>query len=1034
MPDRYTLDSFRESNQTSPNFTQLVITVPTATEPTPHKPEMTVRYFDGAWTDVFSAGLDTLFHIALRRFDLMAREMDGTQLNFTPVALPKVTHLPAERKIVLEYTTNGISVWVTINAAGNAARRSNFGWINFDIRHTFPQTIRETPASYAWEEHLLFPIFGVDIAAKEYETITGPLQFRAIYKKAAETATERARVSGVAIHVEDERSNATGAYVDAPNKLFVNVLRNSIHLRTTLSGSESVIAPEYALSGGDDYGFGGNRMVYRLRGFNARGVCPGAPVDWHDVMAIYRGWLQDRFVTFATNDTFFYRKIPSIAARPLNAASDEMGPHIVISNFGLDGGIDAAADPQLAKWLEMHPLREDNSPGANPSFFTLVRKLRSMFPVPPKIDVQPWGFEKAGFYQFLCGHPPLSDLLYGPGTFRNAVERMKTLGAATTLTTDPLNVLFNRGRYAGHIRWKGGDWSQVRNHLNWEPYIRHPFPAAFRDGGCPVTVTKIGGKQFNRVWVVEPSAAIERQPVSGHVRPLADAQRTDENGTLSQVLPVIGTGLYRGNQKQLCPTAEVARIYLNDWVRPLAIEKGVRVLEFMKHSQGGYHCYRTDHQHIVPHPHVPAPPTLYSNVIGHGSWHARRLQCMFHDAHELGKVFDNDGHPSFRLQHEFLPSEALLPYVNQTYSGFEMADFVYSHLVTPMISAVRGEWGIHPGYREERKVPGPAPIRPEWMLLAGRDAVAVDPAKTDEEAAAIFAQQVPFATWKTEAVNYFNTHFKVAEFGIAPRGYPIGPPGPGALVPWNPQAPLAPTNPPTFTYNRCVQQAFNLRAEIFETGRMAVRGVRLAIPSTWLETPTDYDDEALLHAVRAVQMQRDGKAFFRLGRMLGETRITKVAGAPLKKIGAWQAVRRPFSDVTPLVGHIAVDDPYLGSQWRTRPLRDFNTRGWDKESYPLDNIVNTPTIAKQIEHRVWQATDGRLLYVFANVGNTRVPVEFLYSRGLEGTTQAPGRQRTITIYGPGATAPAPEGVWLGQTEMKLVMPARSFASVVIAKP
>ena len=152
----------------------------------------------------------------------------------------------------------------------------------------------------------------------------------------------------------------------------------------------------------------------------------------------------------------------------------------------------------------------------------------------------------------------------------------------------------------------------------------------------------------------------------------------------------------------------------------------------------------------------------------------------------------------------------------------------------------------------------------------------------------------------------------------------------------------------------------------------------------------------------------------------------------MKKIGAWHADRRPFSDVTPLVDHITVDDPHLGSQWRTRPLRDFNTRGWDKESYPWTTSSTSPRSRAADRARGLAGHRRRLLYVFANVGNTKC-------RSNSSTAVAwrndPGNRPAAHDHDlrSGSDRPPAGGGWLGQTEMKLVMPARSFASVVIAK-
>ena len=90
-----------------------------------------------------------------------------------------------------------------------------------------------------------------------------------------------------------------------------------------------------------------------------------------------------------------------------------------------------------------------------------------------------------------------------------------------------------------------------------------------------------------------------------------------------------------------------------------------------------------------------------------------------------------------------------MPYVNQHIQGSRWRTCLFT-LVTPMISPCAVSGGIHPGYREERKVHGPATDPAGWMLLAARDAVASMRRRTDEGAATVFAQQVPFARGRRE--------------------------------------------------------------------------------------------------------------------------------------------------------------------------------------------------------------------------------------------------------------------------------------------
>ena len=384
----------------------------------------------------------------------------------------------------------------------------------------------------------------------------------------------------------------------------------------------------------------------------------------------------------------------------------------------------------------------------------------------------------------------------------------------------------------------------------------------------------------------------------------------------------------------------------------------------------------------------------------------------------------------YRVAHEFEPAQPLMPYIDQYYSGSEVHAFVYSHMATPMMSPGRDGAGVHPGYEEKRRKKV-LPL-PKFMVDPARDVedskiVPEKPGMSKEEIAALYEKrQSSFEQWRDKSVEYASTYIEVKEWGIAPRAYPTGPRRAGALIPWTEADPLATTNPPTYTYSRCVQQTFNLRANIFLNGIAAVTGVRLMIPASWVEEPTGYDAPVLDHAVLAALLQMEHAAFFRYGRMLGETSL-KVNGAQPKTFYAWlSGLGRDFRDVKPLVDHIGADDAQLGEAWRTKPLRDFISRGWDKQTADV-NVV----LARQIEHRVWEeVTPGgrRILYAFANVSNSAAQVRFLYGHGLEGTTNATPRRRKIFTIG-GATS---EGqAWLGLWEEHLHMAPRSFAAVVV---
>lgn len=1038
----------------------------------PDEPEqlcLDFKYFAGGqWIDAISAYLREPFLLRFRKYQLGSNRMFWGHYDFGAAGRrPAVTSFPAERKIVLRYTataspviparpTDGsvpsdvpdvpvgatfdpITVTITLQAAMPGV---NAGWIELDLEHSYPSQIPAHDAAYGWEQTVHFPF--LDFRTNP-TAITGPVNFSAVYGT-VQSSTAVNTATGIAIHLEDVHGHGAFAWYDANGQSLNYELRNSMHL----NGRAFVRPAKYSMSAGDAFGFGGNAMRYRVRAFHARGLTAGAPVDWYDVMDIYRTWLHTRFG--ASGDPSFYNKLRP--GRAKNAPVDQMAPHTVISNYGLDGATDpgapGSAREKMSGWLELHPLRNNapDTPAAkdNVTFEQLANRLRAKFPNPAavKLEVQAWGVEQANFYQLICGYPPLTNVISGNGAkYKTGVKALEVNEmTALSITTDPLSTGFNRGRFGGHIRFRAGaPWSEVHLAEHWDALIKLPFPASVRNRNCAATMTKITmqhlnlSKQFDRIWIVEHFPPVEKVPNSPHTAPLNAAQKRNEWGVLQENPDRMASGLYRAKQKQICPTAEVARIYIDDWVKPWVIDQNVRILEFMKHGPAAYFCYRADHQHIVPHPHVdPQTNSAYTNVIGRGSWYTRRLRCILHDVHEKGKAFDADPFCTFRLVFESLPRERLAPYIDEYYSGDEKFDFVYSHMVVQHETPGRGGPGIHPGYKEARKVAGTGFLKLAWMLSPDRDKAPQPLLRTDPKVDLAF-RRASFNQWRDQCVDHFNQHVKVAQWGLAPRGYPTSK-DPGSDA-WNPANPLATTSPRTYTYNRCVQQWFNLRANVFTTGASAVRGRRILIPSQWLEEPRDYDNEALEHAVRAVRMQMDGKQFFRFGRMLGETRIIEVNDAPPKTVWAWGHglnKTRTFTDVKPLVDHIGMDDTFLLTAWRSVPLLDFISKPWDREAYP-DGTYNEIVVTPMIHHRIWQHGEGDarvVLYAFANVSNTPAKVEFLFSRGLQGVTEAAKWQSTIRFYAPAAPPPISGQAWLGKIET-VTIPARSFAAVVVKK-
>ena len=1003
----YSIDSLPEPGLSS--FTRLIVDADDPAQP----PRIVFQYSSdgGAPQQIFGGRIPSLFRIRFRKYKLDDKRMYWGYLEFAPSERPVVTHEPNIPRIVLEYTgvpgrvdTNDqrpedvpsavlnlpampdidtIRVTITIRPSTG----SNAGWFDFNLSHSDPQQIHKRKDLFAWEETLLFPRF--DFAAVPNRSALQPiaegdLNFSAVWYPTAQATPSAA---GVAVLVEDTLGHQTSAEYDKEKFTFTQVLRNSMHFL----GGQFARPDGYVLSSGDAYGFGGNQLRYRVRAFRQKPACEGAPVSWHDVAAIYRNWLRMRYA--APGETY-YRKY---RARPLNAPVDRMSPHTVIMNWGLDGATPNGTP--LSGVLEMHPARREHATNGRLSFAMLAERLRDRNNAPPIFEAQLWCIEMAGVYQFLGGYPHLTDVMRGTGTFKigvgqlAAVQNMKTV---TTITTDPLSLNFDRKRFAGPIRWKGGEWTDARlqNFRNWEVMIPNAFPDRVVNATRARTTTTIGQKTFQRVWLVD------KIPAATEAARASAAQKRDEYQPLARP-PVIVSGLYRASSKQICPTEDIVKLYVHEWVVPHILAHGARIVEFMKHNR--HFCYDAAHSHIPG-----AENNLYDNVIGHGSWYMRRLDAMFRELHAVGANYDADPVCSFRVAHEFTPPQPLVQYVDQYYTGSELVTFLYSHLATSMITPGRDGGGVHPGYRE---VPLPNAAPPDFMLAAARD--------EDEQPDTEEKLQASFNRWRNQCVQYFTQNFKVADWGVAPRMLPTGPARAGApLIPWDETNPLARTNPPTYTYSRCAQQTFNLRANIFENASAAVSGMRLMIPSDWIEGPSLYNAPALDHALLGSRLQRDYAEFFRHGRLLGETNL------PTRVLHAWRCNFRSFGDVKPLFDFIGADDE-LGDEWRTKPLRDFISNAWDERSD--DTVI---ALSLQIVHRIWVDEAGtRVLYAFANTGNSSATFDFLYGRGLEGTSVSNKRKRTIRIVGGQASSSVE--VWAGEWERAMTMAPRSFAAVIV---
>jgi hypothetical protein len=601
-----------------------------------------------------------------------------------------------------------------------------------------------------------------------------------------------------------------------------------------------------------------------------------------------------------------------------------------------------------------------------------------------RLEAQIWGFEICGFYRYLAGLPPATNIIKGDlNRFRTALKALVDQGVTPSATTDPMNPVFNRKRFRGHL---------LRINNLWVEAIADSFPNAIQTylttQGRGSTVDGSNNRSLtinlSHPDYIEFSKNL-RLGYSGEIR--------YSYGPLAQ--PFYGADIHK-----MCPTPEVESAYLNKWVQRGLLDENFRLIEYMKHNNSENFCYDKTHRHIPE----SDPTWPYATAIGYGPWHTNRLISLFKGLQQRGYAID----PSFSLTQEFIPLDVLVPYINEFYDSssststmFEytlpplaanvlVADstslslrsaparqverrvpiffYVYSPLITQKMHFGELHPLIHPGYVESPN-PTTGASEPDNMLSPVRD---------DD------SSQTTFAQWKGICESYWNSNFFVNtvgknNYGIAPRNY-------------------ATKSNSTYTYNRGVTATFNLRCSIFRYGAAAVLGERILLNSLAFEEPDEYYRAVTRMGILGALMQMEFKEFFRSGYMLGQTQI-KQGNKPL---WAWRVRNRNFADVEELVKKL--NGPTMPTTKVS--IYEAASHGTDVEKItPWSSYAYPPAeehekynafriTTDKIQHMVWRLdvspTKYELLYLFANVGNRAnggtgndPQLEFLYSRGLE---------------------------------------------------
>lgn len=296
---------------------------------------------------------------------------------------------------IINRPTGALELYVRVVVT--APEDTSAGWLHFELSLSFPTpTELDGDPSGAWERSVDFPHMNVGTAQEYVALLPGgramglaaptrknssfyelmTTQMGAIYTQRARAGQTQKkdlatmeRAAGILLSSDDERGHnksllGTLNWVQGTKTRDLDLatrLQLPVFLRTASDGrQEQAHEARFDLSGGDDQGFGGARMRWRLMGFEINAEPRGAErtrVDWEDIAALYRRDLERRDVPFMRpgfeHGGEWFSKDPPRPMRTMSAFT-------VIPNYGLDGPGEVGPKGKhlaTAQMLEINPFR-----------------------------------------------------------------------------------------------------------------------------------------------------------------------------------------------------------------------------------------------------------------------------------------------------------------------------------------------------------------------------------------------------------------------------------------------------------------------------------------------------------------------------------------------------------------------------------------------------------------------------------------------------------------------------------------------------